>query len=146
VKSFPPSRGQLGWFSTARIDRAPPSIEEFDNSCVRGRRVRRTNQAAPKPLFLRIPPIPVVLGELGFRRAAWFFEQQHLKVLEAEPGWIGEVVVVEALQFREHVTQGLLQFLLSIGTHSKWLIGGLTEALDGVGGAGAEDFGVRLES
>lgn len=56
---------------------------------MRGRRARGTNQAALKPLFLRIPPIAVVLGELGFRGAAWFFEQQYFEVLDAEPGRVG---------------------------------------------------------
>ncbi|HBH79784.1 MAG TPA: hypothetical protein DDY39_08155 [Nitrospira sp.] len=36
--------------------------------------------------FLRISPIAFVLGELGFRGAAWFFSQQYLEVLQAEPG------------------------------------------------------------
>lgn len=99
-----------------------------------------------KVLLLQIPPIALVLGELGFRGAAGFFQQQHFEVLEAEPGGIGEVVIVETLKFWEHITQGLLQFLLGIGAHGEGFVDGLTESLDGIGGAGAEDFRVRFES
>lgn len=46
-----------------------------------------------RPLSLRIPPITVVLGELGFWGTAGLFQQQHVEILEAEPGGIGRVTV-----------------------------------------------------
>ena len=54
-------------------------------------------------------------------------------------------MIVAAMEFREHVAQGLLQFLFSVGSHDERLVHGLAEPLNGIARAGAEHFGVRFD-
>ena len=54
-------------------------------------------------------------------------------------------MVVAAMQAVGAHPRGPLQFFLGVGAHDKRLVHGLAEPLDGVGGAGAEDFRVRLQ-
>ena len=85
----------------------------------------------PRTLFLRIPPIAFLFGELGFRRAAGFFQEQHFEIQQAEPGGVSYVMVVAAEELRKYVAEGLLQFLLPVGADDEWLVYGLTLNLAG---------------
>ena len=86
-----------------------------------------------------------MFSEGRLRDAARLFEQQHFEVDEAEPGWVGDVVVMAALELGKDVAQPLGQFTLCVGSHGEVLAESLTKTLDGIGCAGAEDFRVRFD-
>lgn len=95
---------------------------------------------------LRIPAqAALLLGEGRLGDAARFFEQQHLEVDEAEPGRVGDVMVVAALELGEDVAQGFGELTFRVGPHRKVLPQSLTESLNRIGRAGAEDFRVRFD-
>jgi len=84
ISSISSQWGWPGWFRTARIDRAPPSIWEFGHSCVRGRRARGTIQATLSLSLLRIPPIAFLLGELGCGAPRGFSNNNTLKSMRPD--------------------------------------------------------------
>jgi hypothetical protein len=53
-------------------------------------------QATLSLSFLRIPPIAFLFRELHFRCAAWFSQEQHFEVAQAESGGISLIVVARA--------------------------------------------------
>ena len=97
-------------------------------------------------LSLGIPAQAAFLfGEGRLGDAARFFEEQHLEVDEAEPGGIGDVVVVAALEFRKDIAQRLGEFAFRIGPHRKGLSQSLAETLDRIGRTGAKNLRVRFD-
>lgn len=52
---------------------------------------------------------------------------------------------MSALQFGEHVTKRLSEFVFRIGPDDEGLVDSLAEALNRIGCAGTEDFGVGLD-
>lgn len=97
-------------------------------------------------LSLRIPAQAAFLfGEGRLGDAARFFEEQHLEVDEAEPGGIGDVVVVATLQFGQDVAQRVVELALSVGSHRKVPTESLTKPLNGISSPGAEDLRVRFD-
>lgn len=72
-----------------------------------------------------------MFGELGFRCAAGFFQEQHFEIQQAEPGGVSYVMVVAAEEFRKYVAEGLLQFLPPVGADDEWLVHGVTLNLAG---------------
>ena len=102
--------------------------------------------AFPGSSSLRIPAqAAFLLGEGGLRNSARFFEEQHLEVDEAEPGRVGDIVVMAALEFGQDVAQGFGELTFRVGPHGKILAQPLTKALNGIGCAGAEDLRVRFD-
>ena len=73
------------------------------------------------------------------------FEEEDVEIKKAEPGGICHVMIVAGVEFREHVAQGLLQFLLRVDSYNERFVHGLAELLNGRGRAGAEHVGVGFD-